>query len=126
MKTLNYRSWPLFAAYGSAALLFISSATAQNVGIGVSNPLSKLSVNGATASGGLAIGDATYPSTAGTVAPTNGALIEGNVGIALTTPQVPLHVDGEVYVSPGGVTGSFWNATANVDGLQFDPTGFIL
>jgi hypothetical protein len=65
MKTLNFRNWPLFAAFGSAALLFISSATAQNVGIGVSNPLSRLSVNGTTSSGGLAIGDSTYTSTAG-------------------------------------------------------------
>jgi hypothetical protein len=49
-----------------------------------------LSVNGTTSNGGLAIGDSTYTSTAGTVAPTNGALIEGNVGIGLTGPQVPL------------------------------------
>jgi hypothetical protein len=28
-------------------------------------------------------------------------------------------------VSPGAVTGSFWNATANVDGLQLDPSGYI-
>jgi Chaperone of endosialidase len=101
------------------------SLHAQNVGIGVPNPVSKLSVNGTTASGGLAIGDSTYTSTAGTIAPANGALIEGNVGIGLTTPQVPLHVDGEVYVSPGGITGQFWNGTANIDGIQFDPSGFI-
>jgi hypothetical protein len=28
-------------------------------------------------------------------------------------------------VSPGGITGQFWNGTANIDGIQFDPTGFI-
>jgi hypothetical protein len=121
MKTLNYRSWPLFAAYVSAALLFISSATAQNVGIGVSNPQSKLSVNGTTSSGGLAIGDSTYTSTAGTVAPTNGALIEGNVGLGITTPQVPLHVNGQVYVAGAGVTGQFFSGTANQDGVQINP-----
>ncbi len=103
----------------------IGQAAAQNVGIGVSNPQSKLSVNGTTASGGLAIGDSTYTSTAGTVAPTNGALIEGNVGISLTTPQVPLHVNGQVYVSPGGVTGQFWNGTANMNGVQINPGGYI-
>ena len=111
---------------GIASTLFLAvGVRAQNVGIGVPNPVSKLSVNGTASSGGLAIGDSTYTSTAGTVAPTNGALIEGNVGIGLTAPQVPLHVDGEVYVSPGGITGQFWNGTANIDGIQFDPTGFI-
>jgi Chaperone of endosialidase len=67
-------------------------AQAQNVGIGVSNPQSKLSVNGTSSSGGLAVGDSSYTSTAGTVAPTNGAIIEGNVGIGTATPIAPLHV----------------------------------
>jgi hypothetical protein len=84
-----------------------------------------LSVNGTTSSGGLAIGDSTYTSTAGIVAPTNGAIIEGNTGIGITAPQVPLHVDGEVYVSPGGVTGSFWNGTANIGGFQINPSGYL-
>jgi hypothetical protein len=66
----------LFTAFASATLLFVSSAAAQNVGIGVSNPQSKLSVNGTTAGGGLAIGDSTYTSTSGTVAPASGALIQ--------------------------------------------------
>jgi Chaperone of endosialidase len=107
------------------ALAFTANVQAQNVGIGVSNPQSKLSVNGTTASGGLAIGDATYTSTAGTVAPVNGAIIKGNVGIGLTTPQVPLHVDGQEYVSAGGVTGQFWNGTANINGIQLNPAGYI-
>lgn len=121
MKTI-----PQFIGASYLALTFgAATLQAQNVGIGVSSPKSMLSVNGTTSSGGLAIGDSTYTSTAGTVAPTNGALIEGDVGIGLTGPQVPLHVDGEVYVSPGGITGQFWNGTANIDGIQFDPTGFI-
>jgi hypothetical protein len=49
-------------------------------------------LNGNSSSGGLAIGDMTYTSTAGTVAPTNGAIIEGNVGIGTSTPIAPLHV----------------------------------
>jgi hypothetical protein len=69
-------------------LLFASSAAAQNVGIGVSNPQSKLTVNGTTASGGIAVGDSTY----NVVAPTNGAIIQGNVGIGTTTPNAQLHI----------------------------------
>jgi Chaperone of endosialidase len=101
--------------------LFSTAIQAQNVGIGVPNPQSKLSVNGTTATGGLAIGDSTYTSTAGTVAPANGAIIQGSVGMGLSTPQVPLHVNGQVYVAGSGVTGSFYNATANQDGVQIDP-----
>jgi hypothetical protein len=111
----------LLTAFASATLLFVSSAAAQNVGIGVSNPQSKLSVNGTTASGGLAIGDSTYTSTSGTVAPANGALIQGSVGMGLTTPQVPLHVNGQVYVAGTGVTGQFFSGTANQDGVQINP-----
>jgi len=40
------------------AILFSVALQAQNVGVGVSSPQSKFSVNGTTASGGLAIGDA--------------------------------------------------------------------
>ena len=125
MNTQNNISRQLFAACASAALIFASSAAAQNVGIGVSNPQSKLSINGTTAAGGLAIGDSTYTSTSGTVAPTNGAIIQGLVGMGITTPQVPLHVNGQVYVSPGGVTGQFWQGTANINGVQINPTGYI-
>jgi Chaperone of endosialidase len=107
------------------AILFSTVLQAQNVGIGVTNPQSKLSVNGTTSSGGLAIGDSTYTSTAATVAPANGALIQGSVGIGILTPQVPLHVNGQVYVAGSGVTGSFWNGSANQDGVEIWPTGLI-
>jgi hypothetical protein len=103
------------------AILFSTAVQAQNVGIGVSNPQSKLSVNGTTASGGLAIGDSTYTSTSGTVAPANGALIQGSVGMGITTPQVPLHVNGQVYVAGSGVTGNFYLGTANQDGVSINP-----
>jgi hypothetical protein len=41
-----------------ATALLSSLVSAQNVGIGTTTPKSKLSVNGTTASGGLAVGDA--------------------------------------------------------------------
>jgi len=50
-----------------------------NVGIGLRDPGSKLSVQG-----GVSIGDATYAQTA---APTEGMIIEGNVGIGTTDPD---------------------------------------
>ena len=75
-----------------ATALLTSVVSAQNVGIGTTTPKSKLSVNGSTASGGLAIGDATYTSTTGTVAPLNGAIIQGNTGIGTKNPGWPLTV----------------------------------
>ena len=82
---------PLLAGLLATALL-TSLASAQNVGIGTTTPKSKLSVNGSTASGGIAVGDASYTSTLGTVAPLNGAIIQGNVGIGGTLPLAKLHV----------------------------------
>jgi Chaperone of endosialidase len=119
--SVDSSSWQLFAACASAALFFASSTAAQNVGLGVSNPQSKLSVNGTTSSGGLAIGDSTYTSTSSTVAPANGAIIQGSVGMGISTPQVPLHLNGQLYVAGSGVTGAFWTGTANQDGVQINP-----
>src|ERR1700748_1681984 len=59
------------------AFVLASAASAQNVGIGFSNPLSKLTVNG-----NFAVG-ANY----NVAAPANGALIQGITGIATTTPD---------------------------------------
>jgi hypothetical protein len=105
------------AGVGAIVLALFSAVDvrAQNVGIGVSNPQSKLTVNG-----NLAIG-ADY----NVAAPTNGALIEGNTGIGVTAPQARLHVDGSELVAPGGVTGAFWNGTANTDGTEIDLFGLI-
>jgi hypothetical protein len=69
-----------------AAAVLTHSVSAQNVGIGTTTPKSKLSVNGTTASGGIAVGDATYTSTTGTVAPLNGAIIQGFTGIGTKSP----------------------------------------
>ena len=120
MKTPNYISRLLFAACAFTALLVVSSAAAQNVGIGITNPQSKLTVNGTTASGGIAVGDSTYTSTAGTVAPTNGAIIQGNVGIGKKTPLAPLHVGGGGAIQWSGSTRSFF--VGNSTNLTFDPT----
>jgi hypothetical protein len=60
---------------------------AQNVGIGTASPASRLSVMG-----NLSIGN-TY---AGTAAPANGAIIEGNTGIGTSNPAHRLHVVGDV------------------------------
>ena len=68
------------------AVCLAATAHAQNVGIGVGTPQSKLSVNGTTASGGIAVGDSTYTSTAGTVPPVGGAIIQGQVGIGTNAP----------------------------------------
>jgi hypothetical protein len=89
METPNYISQPLFAVCAFITLLFISSAAAQNVGIGVSNPQSKLTVNGSTASGGIAVGDSTF----NVPAPANGAIIQGPVGIGNTAPVTALDVN---------------------------------
>jgi hypothetical protein len=114
-------SYPLLGVAVLALSFAVTDVHGQNVGIGVTSPQSKLSVNGTTSSGGLAIGDSTYTSTAGTVAPANGALIQGSVGIGITTPQGPLHVNGQVYVAGPGVTGSLEFGTANQDGVRIYP-----
>ena len=82
---ITLQSVPLATGLLATALL-TSIVSAQNVGIGTTTPKSKLSVNGSTASGGMAIGDATYTSTTGTVAPLNGAIIQGFTGIGTKSP----------------------------------------
>ncbi|MGL4363942.1 MAG: beta strand repeat-containing protein [Bacteroidales bacterium] len=57
---------------------------AQNIGIGESNPASKISTKG-----NLSVGT-NYSTTA---APANGAIIEGNVGIGTTAPDASAKLD---------------------------------
>jgi hypothetical protein len=64
----------------SAAQPRINISTAGNLGIGTTNPQSRLDVEG-----GLAVGS-TYSGT--TAAPTNGAIIEGTVGIGTNSPTM--------------------------------------
>jgi len=75
----NHLSKIVKPSVGAAVLSLALSASvhAQNVGIGFSNPLSKLTVNG-----NLAVG-ANY----NIAAPANGALIEGITGIGTTSPD---------------------------------------
>jgi len=62
---------------GLVALIFgAANLHGQNVGIGFSIPASKLTVNG-----NFAVG-----ADFNAAAPTNGAIIEGNVGIGTTSP----------------------------------------
>lgn len=65
-----------FTLFGLIILNY-SYLLAQNVGIGQANPASKLDING-----NLTIGSG-YSATA---APTNGVIIEGNVGIGTNNP----------------------------------------
>ncbi len=64
----------------SVSTMFMTNS--NNVGIGTTTPVNKLDVEG-----GVAIG-ASYAGT--TLAPTNGAIIQGNVGIGTPTPNAPL------------------------------------
>ena len=68
-------------------------------GLGTTTPMSKLDVEG-----GVAIGSS-YSGT--TAAPTNGLLVEGNVGIGTNEPQNKLDVEG------GMVVGSGYSGTSN-------------
>jgi hypothetical protein len=63
-----------------AGFTFQQTATAQNVGIGQPNPVSKLDVNGGTTVGGGYSGI--------TPAPTNGMNIEGQVVVGRSTPII--------------------------------------
>jgi hypothetical protein len=116
MKThsIIYFRERLFTALACATLLLASSAAAQNVGIGVSNPQSKLTVNGSTASGGIAVGDSTY----NVVAPVNGAIIQGDVGIGRTAPITALDVDGTASISSGAFPNSVNRLVIGWDVLQ--------
>jgi|GEM_PF-5738481 len=84
-----------------AAVLLSLSAQAQNVGIGETAPANKLSVKG-----GFSVGTG-YSTTA---APTNGAIIQGNVGIGTPSPTASLHIMSS-------------NTTGNTVQLRLTPTG---
>jgi Chaperone of endosialidase len=86
------------------ALFLVAEGHAQNVGIGVSSPQSKLTV-----AGNLAIG-----STNNVAAPADGASIQGWVGIGTANPIMPLDVEnvGGPTTWPGQAGFFLYNSTA--------------
>lgn len=98
------------------AVLIFTATYSQNVGIGETSPANKLSVKGS-----LSIG-AGYSTTA---APTNGAIIQGSVGIGTASVPGTFTVNGNAVIgasltnrATAGLTVSFSNATtyaANTD-----------
>ena len=80
--------------------------SAGNVGIGTTNPQSKLDVEGSVTIG------SNYSGT--NAAPTNGLLVEGNVGIGVTNPQSKLDVEGNVTIG------------SNYSGTNAAPTNGLL
>lgn len=80
----------------SGNYLYPTEYTTKKVGIGTSTPANLLDVEG-----GIAVGS-TYSGTI--TAPSNGAIIEGNVGIGMNNPSAPLDVTGNVQITYNGTT----------------------
>jgi len=94
----------------------VIDSTTGNLGIGTTSPVSTLSVVGESAlAGGLSVG----LGYAGTAAPIDGLIIQGNVGIGTTSPSAALAVSGNVML--GGTTGA--TLTGVGAGLTFTGTG---
>ena len=86
----------------SGTVVRLSTIT-NTVGIGVTNPASKMDING-----GLTIGDGYAGVNA---APTNGLLVQGNVGIGTMSPGKTLDVLGTTNISGATTLGSTLNVT---------------
>lgn len=84
--------------FGLSGALVMTMNGAGNVGIGTTNPGSKVQINGSAAIG--------YPSS--TAAPTNGLAVSGNVGIGNSSPTNTLDVTGGVTATSAkfGATGT--------------------
>ena len=69
---------------------FYLNTSSKRFGLGTTSPASKLDIEG-----NVAIGSTYSGSTA---APTNGLIVEGNVGIGTNSPQVALDVSGDASI----------------------------
>jgi len=93
--TINTGDWTR-----NGSLLY-SYNTTDLIGIGLTDPVNKLDVEG-----GAVVG-ATYSGT--NTAPTNGLLVEGNVGIGVTSPGMLLDVNNRIRLRQNGTnTAGIW------------------
>jgi len=91
-----------------------------NIGIGTSSPANRLDVEG-----GVAIGNS-YSGTS--LAPSNGAIIQGNVGIGTTSPGQKLDVSGttkttDFQMTNGATNGFVLQSDASGNASWVDPVG---
>lgn len=111
MKKLIYTLLFMILCNISYAATEISTA-GTNLGIGTTSTKNALSINNS-----WAIGSATYTST---TAPTNGLIIEGNVGIGTLAPSQPIDINGTLRsTSALFTTGNVGIATA-IPGTSLD------
>jgi hypothetical protein len=92
----------LFAFGLTVCAAWANAQSNGNVGIGTTNPASKLTVNGNVSIGSGYIG---------TAAPVNGAIIQGNVGVGTSAPQAKLQVGGNMIL---GNASSYSGTNASV------------
>ena len=99
-------------------LLLSLSANAQNVGIGQSNPVSKLDING-----NLTVGS-TYSGTS--AAPANGAIIEGNVAIGKPSVSTSTTLDVNGFTRTGAITMGMDCSYEGTDGTEHNDFGCLI
>ncbi|MDP2387344.1 MAG: tail fiber domain-containing protein [Bacteroidota bacterium] len=103
MGSGSYAAW-LQSGYNGIAEALVLQPSGGNTGIGLTAPVNKLDVEGATVIG------ATYSGA--NVAPLNGLLVEGNVGIGCTAPSAKLTVVGNINAT-GTITASLGTACSS-------------
>ena len=121
--TNSVSSWRMYNAGGNGGLRFnngsdrLSIFSTGNVSIGSQNAGSRLAV-----AGNATIG-VNYDTA---FAPTDGLLVEGNVGIGTTTPSAKLTVVGDTYLSGNVTATGTITFTGITDGLLVtDTTGGV-